>query len=153
MRGTGCAVRRGFFVLRDCGEPPVGICSQCQRSVCLAHSAGAATGLIGSALAGDSALRAAADSLVCLECQSRQIAMTDPTRRSSWRDTSGSDYYSYRHGYYSTYGYNPIYTGSRQDDYYDDYDIRSFDQDSQAAPAEQDSSDVDSEGPADFVDS
>lgn len=107
-----CAVRRGFFVLRDCDEPAMNSCAECGRPICAAHTA-------------------MSDTLVCVECSSRrqeedENEHDDSQDEQDWYDESAA--YAYRHEYYSGQRYNPVYSGTRHDSYYDDYDVRSFDE-------------------------
>jgi hypothetical protein len=106
-----CAVKRGFFVLRDCGGPAANQCSACQRLVCIQH------------------MVSRGPNILCLECNARQEQLTDEERQERLQDpTDPSGVYAYRQGYYTRYGYRPFYSGFFYDDYYDDYDLRSFDQ-------------------------
>ena len=98
-----CQCKTGFFALRDCGEPVVGQCTECQRAMCARHSAP------------DSGLTK------CLDCQGRsQQGVANDDYDDQWA-------HGYRHRYYAA-GYTPIYTGHRSHTYYDQYDTRSFDQ-------------------------
>ena len=99
-----CAVKRGFFVLRDCRQPTSDVCHQCERPACQKHA--------------DSQ----SGPLVCLECQARQEEVeTSHDRR--WA-------YGYRHRYYTTHTYHPFYVGTSYDTYYDEYDVRAFEKES-----------------------
>jgi hypothetical protein len=98
-----CAVRRGFFVLRDCGEPAGNVCSECARPICPEHTV-------------------MADTVLCVECSGRHREQTED---EDWYNGSGA--YAYRHQYYSRHHYGPVYTGTHHDGYYDNYDVRSFD--------------------------
>lgn len=95
-----CTARSGFLTLRDCGNPAVGSCSECGRSLCMEHLAGTR----------------------CLDCTSRSVG-GEPTAFDN------DDYaYRYRRWYYGQSHYRPIYDGRNPGDpYYDDYDFRSFD--------------------------
>lgn len=99
-----CAVKRGFFNLRDCGALATGACATCARPICQEHTApqGAAA--------------------LCLDCYAREAeaAAAPQAYDSRWA-------YATRHHYYSTGSYSPFYWGSSYDHYYDDYDCRSFD--------------------------
>jgi hypothetical protein len=102
---SGCECKTGFFALRDCGEPVVGRCGECQRAMCARHAAP------------DSGFT------MCLDCQSRSQQNVNENHErydDQWA-------HSYRHRYY-TLGYTPLYTGHRSTTYYDQYDTRSFDQ-------------------------
>jgi hypothetical protein len=106
-----CVVKRGFFVLRDCGKPAMNACSFCSRAVCQEHSL----------LRGQTP--------VCLDCNARQQQLTDEEKvdqMASDGTQNRSALYNYRHGYYSQGGYNPFYSGLYYDSYYDTYDTRAF---------------------------
>jgi len=106
MMGT-CAVKRGLFVLRDCGGQAAAQCSECGRPVCYQHmvSRGVAK--------------------FCVECNARQLS--EEQRRARMEDLEDdTGFYAYRSGFYGRYGYNPFYSGSYYDSYYDDYDVRLF---------------------------
>ena len=104
-----CECKSGFFSLRDCGEPALGQCSACSRTMCREHAA------IESQLS------------QCRDCWARQ-AQANATKDSNRREVYDDDWaYSYRHRYYAA-GYAPVYTGHHYHHYYDDYDTRSFDQ-------------------------
>jgi hypothetical protein len=121
-----CEVKRGFLILRECGNPTTRICSECGRGACDEH-------LVTSA-GGD---------WVCVDCQGRQVdpAETRDDDPSLWR-------HSYRNHYYRSYGYAPYYAGAYYGSYYDDYDTRSFDREA-AAPGDTPEND----GGPDFMDS
>jgi hypothetical protein len=110
-----CKAKRGFFSLRDCGEPASKKCALCSRSMCTQH------------------LSPGSGYSRCLDCDARSAEkaavgapkgqkppaeepLTDPT----WP-------YRYRSRYYRTSHYAPFYTGYYYDPYYNDYDLRSFD--------------------------
>ncbi len=100
---TRCAVRKGFFVLRNCDKMAANSCPVCGRAVCPEHMFFPPTGP------------------VCVECNARrQEELDDNQYGSNWA-------YSYRHRYYSRTDYYPFYTGYYNDSYYDDYDVRAFD--------------------------
>lgn len=112
---SGCDCKSGFFSLRDCDGAPVGSCSDCGRTVCARHL---------SMTGGFSR---------CLDCEARasqQPVDADGRPTAAVGDDAALDdrwTYGYRHRYYSS-GYHPIYAGSRDHRYYDDYDVRSFDE-------------------------
>jgi hypothetical protein len=110
--GVGrCIVKRGFFVLRDCGKAAVSACSFCSRAVCQEHSY----------LRGQTP--------VCLDCNARQQQLTDEEKfnqMTGGETENRSALYTYRHGYYTQGGYNPFYSGLYYDSYYNTYDTRAF---------------------------
>ena len=109
-----CMCKRGFFVLRDCGNPAERPCQRCARPVCREH------------------LSPHAGMLACVECVAREEQMTDdPSCDAGWA-------YRYRHRYYTQHDYDPIYIGTAAGDYYDDYDFRSFDREVTDDVAESD---------------
>ena len=106
-----CIVKRGFFVLRDCGNSAINACSFCSRAVCQEHSF----------------MRG--QTLVCLDCNGRQQQLTEEEKFNQMTN-DGTQYrgglYTYRHGYYNQGGYSPCYYGYYYDNYYDTYDTRAF---------------------------
>jgi hypothetical protein len=128
-----CAVKRGIIALRDCGAEGVNVCTECGRPACAEHT------------------RIQSGSVLCVECYARreQAASaaakggsgTSRAAKTKYPSSSGTDNeawddlsfpFTYRHHYYSSYDYSPIYYGSYYDSYYDDYDVRSFDSTAQA---------------------
>jgi hypothetical protein len=106
-----CIVKRGFFVLRDCGKQAMNACSFCSRAVCQEHSL----------------MRG--QTLVCLDCNARQQQLTDEEKFNQMTGDATqnrSGLYTYRHGYYSQGGYSPFYSGFYYSSYYDTYDTRAF---------------------------
>lgn len=119
-----CAVKRGIVALRDCGNEASDACATCARAICREHTK----------------IRGA--ELLCVECFARgereneqrpgtSAAAKPATAKNapaaaeeSWEDASWP--YYYRHGYYTTSYYHPFYTGIYNDNYYSDYDVRSF---------------------------
>ena len=101
---TGCGCKRGFLVLRDCGRPAVATCSECGRGVCDEHRAPGRT--------------------QCVDCAAREDAPLEaPVSRP---DGLGSAVAAReRRRYYSDSGYSPFMAGYPTD-YYDDYDVRAF---------------------------
>lgn len=100
-----CAARRGFLTLRDCGQSAHQQCITCSRPMCSEH------------------LSSASGYQECLDCftkgeQSKTVTDDDP----AWA-------YRYRRDYYDSSSYHAIYLGSSHDSYYDDLDVRSFDDD------------------------
>ncbi len=97
-----CRVRRGFFVLRDCGAASVATCGDCRRAHCEDHGTGAANR--------------------CVECAARaKEGVPDDPSDPAWAA-------SFRGRYYRGAHYNPIYFASGDGgSTFDDYDARSFD--------------------------
>ena len=98
-----CGVKRGFLVLRDCGTKTNSQCANCKRPVCGEH------------------FRARSGSGYCIECYAKD-------GKADADDVQSGDYaYAYRHRYYTSAHYRPIYFSTHRDHYYDDYDARGFD--------------------------
>ena len=108
MSSDTCSVKRGFFMLRPCGNSASAQCSECQRAICGEHI---------SALEGR---------MVCVECKARKTEANRSRQPVDYDPYDRNWAYSYRHGYYSSYGYHPIWWGSYYGGYHDDYDVRSF---------------------------
>ena len=109
---NGCAIKRGFFVLRDCGNTAFNACQYCSRLVCQEHS------LMDGQM------------LICLDCRARQKQLTDEEQKEMIANESSfgrSGLHTYRHSYYSSRNYAPFYTGIYYSQYYDTYDTRAFD--------------------------
>jgi hypothetical protein len=110
-----CRARRGFFSLRDCGEPAVKQCALCARPMCSPH------------------LSPQSGFTRCLDCEGRAVERNVLSTPGKKKDapvkplTDPAWTHRYREGYYSRSGYTPIYAGSYSDSYYDRYDTRSFD--------------------------
>ena len=102
---SACAVRRGFFILRDCGEPSVYTCNECGRSMCAEHTIqeGGQT--------------------FCVECSTRHAGSAPD---GAFAASLLAWPLLFRHYFYGSSNYNPIYRGNRLDNYYDMYDLRSF---------------------------
>jgi hypothetical protein len=98
-----CMCKRGFFMLRDCGNPAERPCQTCARPVCREH------------------LSPRSGMVTCVECEGRAEQQT-----KNYADDPGWAY-GYRHRYYSQHDYTPLYWGTSSGRYYDDYDYRSFD--------------------------
>ena len=105
---TRCAVRRGFFTLRDCGDLAANTCMVCMRPVCAGH------------------FTMRDGSVLCVECNAREDE-ENSDEEDGEEEYDESWAYSQRHDYYSNSRYNPFYAGYRQDHYYDDYDVRGLD--------------------------
>jgi hypothetical protein len=124
-----CACKRGFFSLRDCGEPIVATCTSCGRGVCAAH------------------LSPSSGRSQCLDCHARGTQTETPSTAKPQAATSTGDdewVYGYRNSYYRS-GYGPIYSGYYYDHYYDSYDTRTFDRAAAASPADDDTSDAEAD--------
>jgi hypothetical protein len=134
-----CACKRGFFTLRDCGNPATTSCEVCTRRVCDEH------------------LAPRVGARVCVECAAKQDEGQDPAAAQQQAGAAGAagaaasqqqaraalgqpdvededailarDYpYRYRRRYYSDWGYYPWWWGT-YDPYYNDYGYRYFDDD------------------------
>lgn len=101
VRRMECAVKKGFFTLRDCLAATQDACGTCGRPCCAEH-----------------ARRRDAD-LLCVECFHKSSAERPPTEDDTW-------IFAYRQHYYRSSGYHPFYSGSHPDPYYDAYDLRAF---------------------------
>jgi hypothetical protein len=111
-----CQCMRGFFTLRPCDQAATQTCARCQRMICEAH------------------LSAAANAPLCLECAAR-----DDEARTFDGDYDGAWLHRYRHHYYVDHGYRPSLHGGLSTPYYNDYDVRAFDQNAaEAANADDD---------------
>lgn len=99
-----CQVKRGFFILRDCGEPAGHSCISCGRACCALH------------------VRLGA-SPICLECEHKGAA---PEASSAAMAEDDAWTYLFRDTYYRSSGYHPLYRGSLSDPFYDAYDVRAF---------------------------
>jgi len=116
---------RGFFTLRPCDADAPHTCARCGRAICDEHWAAQAT------------------PPRCLECVAR-----DDEAKQAAGDYDAAWFHRYRHRYYTSYSYRAVYWGVAIDPYYDDYDLRSFNQ----AAAGADDRD-DHEGPGGLGDS
>lgn len=103
-----CMARRGFLTLSDCENPATTMCGTCGRPMCVAH------------------LSPQSGFSTCYDC-----AATNPTNTQQQGEEGEYDEtwsHRYRDDYYSSTGYRPVYSGTRESDtYYDDQDVRSFD--------------------------
>lgn len=107
-----CMSRQGFFSLRPCGEPAATSCATCGRMVCASH------------------LSPGSGFTSCLDCVARGVEgnVLNPPGNQTGDEREWA--YGYRRGYYASHSYSPFYDGDDgDDDYYDDYDLRSFDRD------------------------
>lgn len=103
-----CMAKRGFFSLRDCGEPSTAQCRDCMRAMCSVH------------------LSPGSGYKRCLDCEARK-PVADTHDNYNYTDPVWP--YRYRRGYYSSRHYGPMYSGRYYDNYYNDYDYRTFDRD------------------------
>src|SRR5262249_7794622 len=104
----GCAIKRGFFTLRDCGNQAMNTCQHCLRPVCGEHSV----------------MRVPA--LFCVDCNARQQQTLEAERVDAFSADDTRSLYTYRHSYYTHSHYQPFYTGYYYSNYYDTYDARPF---------------------------
>jgi hypothetical protein len=109
-----CVARRGFLTLRDCGQPSGQLCITCQRPMCTEH------------------LSSASGFQECLDC----FARSEQSKDIDATDTAYA--YRYRNDYYASSHYAPVYFGSYSDSYYDDLDVRSFDDNVNAGALDDD---------------
>jgi hypothetical protein len=120
---SGCQCKRGFFALRDCGEPAASTCGTCHRRVCAPH------------------LSPASGFTQCLDCAGRAEPSSESQSQSqsqAQESTFDDDWvYGYRDRYYRG-GYGPVYTGRDYHHYYDSYDTRSFDSGASDTPPDED---------------
>ncbi len=104
---SACAIKRGFFVLRDCGQAAAVTCSMCSRPTCPEHTV--RRGLPGQPH----------QPVICVECSAKNEQAGPDGEASPYRR---------RHRFYTSGCYNPIYDGDQAPGaYYDDYDFRGFD--------------------------
>ena len=112
-----CRIKRGFFLLRDCGLAATRTCEACGRRACDEHSA-VARGFD-----------------LCTDCHARQLQEEPEVDAPGWSERL-------RDRYYRSTGYAPFYVAHHPDAYYDAYDVRAFDRDMLEAPEV----DIDAEG-------
>jgi len=91
---SSCQIKKGIFVLKECGEFAAVKCSTCQKDVCAQHS------------------RQDGSKLVCCECyaignQNDILQNTNTYNRSSTRD-SMLWYYATRNSFNSYSSYRPF---------------------------------------------
>jgi len=93
---SGCQVRVGFFMLRDCGEPVHAACTECGRDACGVH------------LVEDGR---------CIECAAKAFRYKPGHEKWAW--------YA-RHTAVDKHGLRPFYDGTMGvgDGYYDAWDLR-----------------------------
>lgn len=93
-----CQAKRGFFTLYDCPKDVSKTCEECNRELCTEHFPDTLT--------------------LCIECVAKQNADSDNLAVRS---------YQIRHENLLKKETSPIYFGTNLTDYYDQYDLRSFD--------------------------
>lgn len=127
-----CQCTRGFFTLRPCDRQAPHTCPTCQRTICDDHWS------------------MSSGTPVCVECAARadeRQGAADDRFDSLW-------FHRYRHSYYSSHHYRPLYVGLTPDPYYDQYDFRAFTPKAAAAgDAGQDDGDGDGGSGGGFGDS
>lgn len=128
-----CCIKRGFFVLRDCTTRADTTCSVCNRPVCPDHYKLQDGG-----------------AFICLDCfgkrkkELNQKHISTSQNKQTYKSIDDeSDVYAYRHEYYGYAYYHPIYFGHDMDSYYDEYDIRSFDNRNEYDTLENEESETD----------
>lgn len=110
-----CAIRRGFFVLRDCGARPVGTCDACGRAAC-----------------GEHATEAPGGGVRCVECDAvRPVDGDAPEHFDEMvadADAPRAAVFAYRRHFYKHFRYRPHFGGVGSDPtgYYDDFDLLAF---------------------------
>lgn len=112
-----CQMKKGFFYLRECEKQSVSTCTVCGREFCQEHM---------KMLPGK-------NQPACLDCLGKEMqrAKSDKARNDYYEDDYYFDpvwSYGYRHSYYRNNRYSPWYDNSSlDDDYYSEFDVRSFD--------------------------
>jgi len=110
--GHYCEIKRGFFVLRDCGQVASHVCHICSRAVCEEHT------------------RLEGATLCCLECLARDQEDSEESEAYDWEWV-----YYYRQSYEADADTTPPPT-------YDDSDVQAFEQPGgEALPTTDDDSD------------
>jgi hypothetical protein len=99
---SGCKAKKGLLVLRDCGEPVIGVCSGCHIGICQKHQ-----------------VIAFNNQVLCPDCAAKDQNMKPAgyVGRSRRRDR-----------YYSHYGYTPWFY-YHDHDHYRDHDYHSVQND------------------------
>lgn len=125
-----CKSKRGFFALRDCGEVASRPCGACGRLTCANHLSQSS----GFSRCLDCEARIEAGAPIPGKAAAQQPLAATPVAKIASKKPEDETYdrawaYRYRHRYYSTAAYAPVYWGSYYDSYYNDYDVRSFDRD------------------------
>lgn len=116
-----CNMKRGFFFLRECDHPAREECRVCGKAFCNEHLR----------------IHPQQNAPVCLDCLGKQIQGAKD--KSCYKDQYQTWGYGYRHNYYQQ-DYTPFYVGHRNsnDDFFDNYDVRSFDTSSENDPDAED---------------
>jgi hypothetical protein len=113
-----CTVRKGIFVIRECGSQATQTCSACSRPICAAHSQYSGTGMI------------------CVECK----AVQDAQAGRATQDYGSPEWpYTYRQGFYNTAFFTPLILSGFLGSAFDQHDFRSFDR--KASPQDYDDED------------
>lgn len=120
-----CAIKKGFFILRDCGVSTVVTCLACGRPICPVHT--------------HTPEKKAAPEVFtsCVECHAKQVTPHGQAAPPAVDPQDDSWSYGYRDWFYRSSHYRPIGYG-RPSKFYDDYDIRSFDDESLGDAASED---------------
>jgi|GEM_PF-3511929 len=114
MTSPACDAKRGFFTLYDCGKSSQAQCSSCQRQLCLEHFPQKLSR--------------------CLECEAQ--ALTPAPALASEHETAESvpqthldliKAYQQRDQLLTEHKGSAIYLGTNLGQYYQAYDLRSFD--------------------------
>lgn len=110
---TQCNMKRGFFFLRECDHPARAECTICGQSFCNEHLR----------------INPETNAPACLDCLGKIIQKAK--NKDNYHDHYHTWGYGYRHDYYQN-DYQPFYSGnkSKDDHFFDDYDVRSFDNNS-----------------------
>ncbi len=104
-----CRHRVGLLSLKDCGEPAVSQCTNCNRPVCQKHR---------KMVTGEGK-----DDVVCVECSLEQVS-----EKTALSEDMDREYH--RRSFYRNTGYRPYYYGHYRSYGSDDY--RSFDREADA---------------------
>ena len=127
MSTIRCAIRRGFFALRPCGNPAIAACAQCGRPACAEHSS------------------TPNGTTFCLECQARAGVQqgTPPWQRAV--------VYDRRMRFHTYYDDNWLFSPANS---FDQNDFTPFDSGPPMSPADQPNGFGDGSGDGDgFFDS
>ena len=107
-----CNAKNGFFVLTDCKKSAHKTCESCNRAMCDQH------------------IDTVDSKLLCHECFGKQYSKSLLSELDSDEHKLNEEQWlsAYRHQYFSIQKSQPLYFGAYTDHYYDQYDIRAFDQ-------------------------